>query len=262
MSPASVAPDWMASKPSSRACCAMRGWGAKAGRRRSSCESSAPSNAQRLSRPSLDVNVSAWARAFAQHFAQARRAGRGHRAPIAFGIIDLRAAAAQDLAQFAAPAFAAENDDALSGDVVQIRQRKQSLAVKGRRGNRRVSDACCGERGGRAGTGCQCPQPRGPRIGRRHAVFRGVGGNEDRDVVLVQRRMRRVERSAIRWRQNRDRGKHDRPGAEHRQLLRDSRRLARRPRHDHAHTGQRTRRRGHALQRMHVQIGVRRVRQR
>ena len=62
-------------------------------------------------------------------------------------------------------------------------------------GIRHVGDAGRGERRRRAGTGRKRQQRGRPRVGRRHAIFGGVGGDEDRDVVLVERRVRAIERT-------------------------------------------------------------------
>ncbi len=176
---------------------------------------------------------------FAQHFAQSRSAGGGCRAAIAFGVGHRGTAFAQRIAEIAAPAFAAEDHDALAGDVAQFGQRQQSCAVERRRRNPCFGNAGRGQRRRRARPGRQREQLRRPRLRGGHAVFDGIGGDEDRDVVLVERRVHGVERRAVRRRQDHDRGKDDRRGAKRRQLPREPGRLACRPRDDHADAGQR-----------------------
>ncbi len=74
----------------------------------------------------------------------------------------------------------------------------------------------------------------GHRFRRRRAEFDGIGRHEHRDVVIAKRRMRALERLAIRRRQDHDRRPDDRHAAERTDLRRQHRRLSLRPRDDDA----------------------------
>jgi hypothetical protein len=93
-------------------------------------------------------------------------------------------------AELFAPAVAAKDHDALAAHDGELRQREHSLAVVGRRGNARAGDAGGGERlrGSRARRHGDEPRRPSRRIG--HAAFDGISGNEDRVVVVPERRLR------------------------------------------------------------------------
>ena len=116
----------------------------------------------------------------------------------------------------------------------QFGQREQPFAVHA------LSSACArrrcppprARRGARPGR--ERDQPRRPRARIADAVFDRVGADEDRVVVAVELALRAIERAPIGRRQDDDRGKDERRAADRRDLLRQRRRLPRRPRDEDA----------------------------
>ena len=98
-------------------------------------------SAHRLSRPSLEVIVTAWMRPSRNASASPAAPLCGPRAAIAGDVVDVRAARAQRVAQVLAAAVAAKDQDPLAARVGELRQREQALAVEGRRRNARAGDA-------------------------------------------------------------------------------------------------------------------------
>ena len=145
----------LAVKPRCRACSAMRGCGAKAGNCRNRFRSAGSSSAQRLSRPSLDVNVSACARLRAALRSSllpppsaprgdSRRRGRRARPARAAPPPVARARLRRGRSRSRLPSTACE-----------LRQREQAFAVECRRRDAHVRDAGRDERCGRARTRCE-----------------------------------------------------------------------------------------------------------
>src|SRR5438105_4295989 len=154
-------------------------------------------------------------------------------------MINARAALNERAAQQFAAALPAENQHASAFDLLQLRQREQSVTIECRHGNAhaRQSDGC--QRFGGARPRREYAERWRPPRWIRYAVFGRVGGDEYRDVVRIELRMRTLERDAIQRRKNDDRGPDKRRRTNGGQLSCEPCRLPLGPGHDHADAAER-----------------------